>query len=140
VILPLLSTVIDAYVYDPAVTAVLASVTGIDALAEPSKPALVPVASPDKENVRAVANAVAVLEFPVSAAVMVPAEKFPLESRATTVDEVFADVALLVIVMVPDVVTGDPETDRPVPDVATAIELTLSAQVGALLRPWLTSD
>jgi hypothetical protein len=99
----------------------VAKVIGIDALAEPSNPALVPVASPDKENVRAVANAVAVLELPVSAAVMVPAVKFPLESRATTVDEVFAEVALEVTVKVelPDwlaVKLADP--DRPTPETA----------------------
>jgi hypothetical protein len=43
--------------------------------------------------VRAVARVVAVEEFPVRAAVIVPAEKLPEASRATTFDAVFADVA-----------------------------------------------
>jgi len=44
---------------------------------------------------RAVANVVAVVALPVSAAVIVPAEKFPLPSRATIADSVFALVAVV---------------------------------------------
>jgi hypothetical protein len=56
-------------------------------LADPSK--LVPLI------VRAVARVVAVLAFPVSAAVIVPAVKLPLASRATIALTVFALVAVV---------------------------------------------
>jgi hypothetical protein len=45
--------------------------------------------------VRAVCSAVAVEAFPLSAAVIVPAEKFPEPSLATIADTVFADVAVV---------------------------------------------
>ena len=50
----------------------------------------------------AVAAVVAVVAFPVSAAVIVPAEKLPEASRATTLDAVFADVASTVHVCAPE--------------------------------------
>ena len=43
--------------------------------------------------VRAVCRVVAVVALPLRAAVIVPAEKLPEASRATTLDAVFAEVA-----------------------------------------------
>jgi hypothetical protein len=61
----------------------------------------VPVTSPLRDPVKFVALVAVVAEvaFPLSVAVIVPAEKFPDPSRATMVEAVFAFVASLVIVM-----------------------------------------
>jgi hypothetical protein len=64
---------------------------------------------------------VAVVAFPLSAAVIVPAEKLPDASRATIVEAVLALVALDVTVNVelPDwLAVNVAEPDRPVPDTA----------------------
>ena len=69
-------------------------------LPEPSKLAL-PVTAPVKAMLRAVCRADAVLALPLSAAVIVPAEKLPDASLATTFDAVLAEVASTLIVTVP---------------------------------------
>ena len=53
--------------------------------------------------VRAVCKVVAVVALPDRAAVIVPAEKLPEASRATTLDAVFAEVASTFNVTVPEV-------------------------------------
>jgi len=106
---PLASTVMLAFVYEPADTAVFAKVKAVATSAEPfTEPE--PVASPVNDKVLAVVQAsavvavVAVVALPESEAVIVPALKSPLASLATTFEAVFADVAstanvpLLVIV------------------------------------------
>jgi hypothetical protein len=52
-----------------------------------------PVKSPPSVIVLLFAHALAVVAFPLSAAVIVPAAKLPLLSRATTFDAVFVVVA-----------------------------------------------
>ena len=90
VILPFASTVILAFVYEPTVTPVVESAVAL----------CVPVTSPDKLPVKfvavvAVVALVAVEALPFSAAVIVPAEKFPEPSRATMALAVLFAVAVV---------------------------------------------
>ncbi len=62
-------------------------------------------------------SVVAVVAFPESAAVIVPAVKLPLPSRATIVLTVFKLVALEVIVGLPETPSAL-DTLKPVPDTA----------------------
>ena len=71
--------------------------------APPLNDVAVPVTSPLMAIVLAVCNVVAVDALPVNAAVIVPAEKLPLASLATTLDAVFALVASTFRVTSPDV-------------------------------------
>jgi hypothetical protein len=74
--------------------------------------------------------------LPVNAAVIVPALKFPEPSLATTVETVFAEVALLVTVKVageePSYVV---EPDNPVPEVFRVKVLTLAVGVDQVPSP-----
>jgi len=69
---PFASTVMLAFVYEPATTAVLASVDAMDTPLVRSE-LIDPVTSPVRANVRVVERAVAVLALPVSAPVKVGA-------------------------------------------------------------------
>jgi hypothetical protein len=86
------------------------------------------------------AAVVAVVAFPLKAAVIVPAVKFPDASRATMVEAVFALVALDVTVNVelPDwLAVKEAEPDRPVPETAIVNVplLTLAAVVAVVAFP-----
>ena len=121
---PLASTVKDGTAvdepYTPAVTPLLASVAAAVTFCEPLKDGLVYVTSPVMAIVRPVCKVLAVVAFPLKAALMVPAEKLPEVSRATIVEAVFALVALELTVNVEAVAwlaekVAPPE--MPVPDV-----------------------
>lgn len=87
----------------------------------PLKDVAVPVTSPLIAIVLAVCKVVAVDALPVKAAVIVPAAKFPLASRATIADVVFALVAFDVTVNVEPVdwlAVKLALPDNPVPETA----------------------
>ena len=84
----------------PSATELAAIVAVSVTLALPSILTL-PLKSPSSVIVLAVAHLLAVLALPLSAAVIVPALKLPLASRATILFTVFALVASALIVMLP---------------------------------------
>jgi hypothetical protein len=91
--------------------------------------------------VLAVCSVVAVVAFPLNAAVIVPALKLPEPSRATIVETVFALVALEVTVNVevPDwLAVKVAEPDRPVPETARVNVplLTFAAVVAVVALPF----
>lgn len=107
---------------EPTVLFTVARVIGIDAFAVPSKAADVPVASPVAENVRPVARAVAVDEFPETVALIEPAVIEPVTTSEPSVptdvsDDVTTFEASVVPVRVPaaaaTVMSAVPLNDTP---------------------------
>jgi hypothetical protein len=101
---PFALTVILATVNEPTFALTVASVPAPVTAAEPLNEPLVYAKSPVIAIVRPVAKVVAVLAFPLKAAVTVPAVKFPLASRATIALAVFADVAVVAELLTLDAV------------------------------------
>ena len=88
--------------------------------------------------VLSVAALVAEVALPLSAAVIVPALKFPEASRATMVEAVFALVALDVTVGFPDTPSAF-DTDSPTPETAIALVLNVLAAVLASMPVLLSA-